>query len=196
MNIVFPADLVSVRCFKRRIDESGVFSKVELSDEILAMLSLVVESDPMTAQKLIFGVNLDLIVSEFHLKSSIVKALLNQEQKSMKTKAIASEVLYQCAATGKINEAIKQFGFQPNASTFAVIVLNNERSSDVNKHFHDLCHLLNIDFDEFPIEELEYSCTPEKAVLIGKVFKLTSQEVALSRLGDVVMMRLALKGIE
>lgn len=198
MNIAFPADLVSIRCFKSRVDENGLQSKVELSSEVLAILNLTAEVDQIQSQKSIFGVSLDLIVSGFHLKSAIVRALLNQEQNLMKTKAIATEVLYQCAATGKINEAIKHFGCQPCSSMFAVVLMNFECDSLVSQQFKELGQQLHADFDQFPIEEIENNdlCTPEKALVISKVFKLSSHELALSRLEDVVMMRLALKDID
>lgn len=202
-----------IRFFSTTRHDNESNEKEQLTPELLALLAgptrtidpatgLVVapdgtETDNNPAKSLIFGVNLELVVDDFHILNALHRSLQNAQVGKMKTKTLPAELLYQLSSTGKINEAIKQFSVSETTTDLAVVflALNEEVAAQYSSVYEDVCS--RIPATEFPLSELEGRLlTAEKKSKISKVFKLTPREITSSRFSDAISMRLAMKDIE
>jgi tRNA threonylcarbamoyladenosine modification (KEOPS) complex Cgi121 subunit len=132
-------------------------------------------------------IDLTLVCSYFHLQAAICKALLNEQQSSMKTKSISAEVLYQLSSTTKINDSLKQCGASESSSLIAILIIDNDPVG-----MELITQVRGTAFDAEELGSAAY-CTPEKAATIAKYFKVTPQELEISTLEAAVVTRLATK---
>ncbi len=133
-------------------------------------------------------VDLNMVASEFHLKTAVVKALVNECTGKMKTKSISSEMLYQVSATTNINESTKHCGIGSESITVAFVFARPITS--VDEEMFD-----SVDGEGFDIATLaspEY-LDKEKLAKLVKLFKITAQELEFSSLDHAIATRLATK---
>jgi tRNA threonylcarbamoyladenosine modification (KEOPS) complex Cgi121 subunit len=206
-------EYVKIRCFSLSLSRDGTQSDSLWPDDLLESLAgptrfidpetKVLMAPDGSCTRLCFGVNLDLVWDELHLRGAIYRALYNMNSiRKLKTKSLPAEVLYQLASTGKINESIKQFSIKDCSKTIAVISLAQECAE-----FEELCRRILELSSELPnvvsgVEEIALSelCanlgSSEKRALISKVFKTSPAENLAPDFSQMITMRLAMKDIE
>ena len=104
-----------------------------VADKALPHARIIVYSELKNAASILHGISsmdqrivvadLSLVVSCFHLQLATYKALLNESQGRMKTKSIASEVLYQLSSSTKITDAIQQYSIHAESTDIAFIYI-------------------------------------------------------------------------
>jgi tRNA threonylcarbamoyladenosine modification (KEOPS) complex Cgi121 subunit len=135
-------------------------------------------------------VDLNLVVSIFHLKSAAIKAMLSETQNTMKTKFVSTEFLYNLSSTKKINEGIKQYNVNNNSQLIGVLIFNGDVSDPMIRKIID-----SIDGVEFDANDLtsEVYLTNEKLNKLQKHFKITQQELSISSIENAICTRLSMK---
>lgn len=142
-------------------------------------------------------VDLANIVSEFHLRNGILKALLSSIQGSgfrSPTSTFASDVLYHLSASGSIAETRAQFSPTTATSAFAVVGICTQDES--HAMFSSLmASVRGVQFDSGLLLTDSMLATPEKQARVVKLFKVSPLELTCSTLEDAVITRLAVKAI-
>lgn len=171
-------DSIEIRCYLQVTSES----QEKLVQRVTALGG---ENSP------ILLVNLDLVASIFHLQSAIIRSKSNQQGK-MKTKFLATEILYQLANTGKISEAIIQYSLPSKTNAVALVRLNSNESTI--QEYNQLCHEV-IQGEEINPNEIEsLLLTEEKRGILFKIFKFSPQEMQCP-LDDILSTKLCLKDV-
>jgi len=132
-------------------------------------------------------VDLSLVCSVFHLRAATHKALLNETNSTMKTKALSSEILYQLSTTTKISDSLQQYKVKEDSKLVAIVVVDEDPTATAL-----LSTIQGTSFDLSLLNSAEY-LTPEKASVVAKLFKVTPQELEISSLESAVVNRLAIK---
>lgn len=184
-----------------------------LADVALPHARIIVYSELKHAASILQGISsmdqrivvadLSLVVSCFHLQLATYKALLNESQGRMKTKSIASEVLYQLSSSTKITDAIQQYSIHSESTDIAFIYITpaggidstSMTTDDALLRFKSQIQSLAIEGKEMDSQEISSSVmlTNEKSAKIAKYFKITPQELEVSGLEESVATRLAVK---
>ena len=132
-------------------------------------------------------VDLSLVCSVFHLCAASHKALLNETNSTMKTKALSSEILYQLSTTTKISDSLQQYKVKEDSKLIAIVVVDEDPTATAL-----LGTVQGTPFDLALLNSAAY-LTPEKASTVAKLFKVTPQELEISSLESAVVNRLAIK---
>jgi tRNA threonylcarbamoyladenosine modification (KEOPS) complex Cgi121 subunit len=184
-----------------------------VADKALPHARIIVYSELKNASSILNGISsidqrivvadLSLVVSCFHLQLATYKALLNESQGRMKTKSIASEVLYQLSSSTKITDAIQQYSIRAESTDIAFVYITPAGGSastsmttdDALLGFKSQIQSLAIEGKEVDPQEISSSLmlTDEKSARIAKYFKITPQELEVSGLEESVATRLAVK---
>ena len=199
---------IVIRVFRKK-HTSDVTQVLSIVPEILLLPhppvagQLVAESEqvnvaphPLTASTgTILAVSLDLVASEFHLKSAIHRGLFRFAEGAGKTKAALTEVLYNLANTGNINEAIRQFLVTKDTTEFAVLRIADDAETVALYDEITTALLRDTAVEEFSLSELSETLreNAEKREKLKNVFKLTVQESAANEIELAVITKLALK---
>ena len=144
-------------------------------------------------------VDLSLVVSSFHTHLATYQALLNESKGRLKTKAIASEVLYYLSPSSDVAEAVGQYSISERSTAIAFILIDAaEGSRDVPmsvRAFQDTVEGLGVQGEEVNAEEISAPSilTPDKELRIAEYFKITALDLAESVLEECVANRLAAK---
>jgi len=156
---------------------------------------------------LILAVNLNLVLNEFHLQNAIHKAYFQQQNGSMKTKYLSTEIFYHLSNSGKFVEAINQFSIKVDTQHLAVLFLplslsisseKNELVSEddlVKKEFDSICNTLQQSGQEFPPADISQLLTKQenKKELLKKAFKLSPKE--MESIETSILTKLAVKDL-
>lgn len=186
------------------------FRNVSNADQILSLTTTADASEIKSGiPQHCAVIDLANVVSDFHLRNAILKAVLCRATGSgfrSKTSSFSSEVMYNLSGTGKITETEKQFNISSYSNSIAVVgticapevlsTLNNSDSSVRLAQYESLCALVNgARFDPaLLLSDSEFSNDDKKLRLV-KMFKITPQEMEISTLEDCVITRLAVKEV-
>ncbi len=169
------------------------YSMEELSGKIMVatfknVTNVAVLKESVVEDMRLTLVDLNLIVSEFHLKTATIKALVSEKMNKMKTKSISNEILYQLSSTTNINDATKLCGVNSESQLIAVISVDGESAN----YLKLLSDVSGEQFDAKLLKSEEF-LNAEKVARTVKYFKLTAQELEFSCLDDAIATRLATK---
>ncbi|PPR00482.1 hypothetical protein CVT24_004537 [Panaeolus cyanescens] len=70
-------------------------------------------------------VNAKLITSKLHLQTAIYQSILAEEEGSLRTKTVHSEILYNLNPTHNITEAIRRYGVGDDTTDLIVVQINS-----------------------------------------------------------------------
>ncbi|XP_076369991.1 EKC/KEOPS complex subunit Tprkb-like [Tachypleus tridentatus] len=114
----------------------------ELDKNLKAKVTLMLYSDVTNSQelrqKLVEGslqcsiIKPTLVLDTFQLLVAANKAVLSQQQGTLKTKGIYSEILYNLSPSKNITESLKTFGIGENDTSILVLTINDEDGTKVN----------------------------------------------------------------
>lgn len=136
------------------------------------------------------AVNLEYVVSTYHMRFSALKSLINQENSKLKTKQnVVTEILYQLSSTTNINEAVKQYGVTSASNQIGFIVINGD--GNCHNDIRALVKGIEVDCSRFDTEML----TRTKISEIAKTFKTSVPELEMSGIESAVCTRIAIKDI-
>ncbi|XP_013786264.1 EKC/KEOPS complex subunit Tprkb-like [Limulus polyphemus] len=115
---------------------------LELDKSLKVKITLTLFSDVTNSkelrQKLVEGslqcsiIKPSLVLDTFQLLVAANKAVLSQQQGTLKTKGIYSEILYNLSPSKNITESLKTFGIGENDTSILVLVLNDIDGTKVN----------------------------------------------------------------
>jgi tRNA threonylcarbamoyladenosine modification (KEOPS) complex Cgi121 subunit len=176
------------------------YDKVENASFLKEILSNQSDEDKDGSRYAI--VDLALVYSSYHIKAAVSKLLLNESKNKMKTKTIATELLYLLSGTGRIDHSLTVYSISETSTQIAFIVVPpqasiNEKDSVVNslQSMHDVISKVKGVSLDISLLHTETYLTPEKRAALLKAFKVTSQEQEMNGydLLDPILTRLATK---
>ncbi|KFK30078.1 hypothetical protein AALP_AA7G213800 [Arabis alpina] len=125
--------------------------------------------------------NASLIPDVFPLLAAAQKALVYKSRDSLSTRTLHSELVYNYSGSKHITESLKRCGISEN-STYILAARFNASPLEME----EVAKL--IDGKEIDLEELK---TQANQAQILKQYKITSQELGISSLGDAIVCRIA-----
>ena len=129
-----------------------------------------------------------MIYSSQHVRAAALRALINEQDKRLKTKqSWHSELLYYLAGTTKISDAMTQFGVNSSTTQMAVVLLNADE--DLQKTVRQLVKGSELSENEFN----SHSSSKKEALI--RMFKLTHSEVNLGDIDMTIITKIATKDI-
>jgi hypothetical protein len=143
-------------------------------------------------------VDLGNVVSELHLRSAVLKAILCATPDSGfrgKSASFRANVLFHLAATGKISDTVAQFCISAASTSVAVLGWTHDATSLAE--YHELVAAVQgTAFDPALLLRDSEFINDEKKHRLVKLFKITPQELEVAEgLEDCVITRLAVKEI-
>ena len=139
-------------------------------------------------------INLQYVLNEFHLKAAVMKACINKDARKMKTRTLATEVLYQLSPSTNVQESnFNYFHVKEDSSTIAIILFDESQEAGSNTGSFDSSTVQGgtlLDIQELGSERF---LTLKKKETLINLFKITAQEHIGSSLEDSIITRLATK---
>ncbi len=221
MDVSLDSNSIEIRAFRKRVSHEkngSIVPNVLLlptppcslgkNTSIKIECDSLIESDPTSnppetkhpltsTTGTVMGVNLDLVASEFHLTTSIYKATKNINAKKGKTKAQITEILYQLAHTGNINEAIRQYYVTDETTEFALIRISDDAETIAfNEQIINQLKANSL-VEEFSLADIDKLLETDetKREKLKKLFKLSQFESGPSTIEDAIVTKLALKDL-
>ncbi|TPX46858.1 hypothetical protein SeLEV6574_g02992 [Synchytrium endobioticum] len=128
-----------------------------------------------------------LVLDVCQIQLACARALLAQQQDTMKTRSLYSEVLFNMSPSSNISDSLKQFGVSDSTKSLILLFVGDDLPSAQDLRVADS----KIQGRQVPISEMDQCCDMK---LLQKIFKLSdsqlSREIALKNLINAM----ALKG--
>ena len=175
------------------------FRGVTNAAELVELAGGVVEETDAEARQFARCVLMDLgnVVSEFHIKSALFKAVLAAIPDSGvrgKAASFRTNVLFNMSQTGKIVDAIAQFNVAATSTSIAVVGWVDSAAA-LQEYQHLASNVQGAEFDPaLLLSDPEFTGDDKKQRII-KLYKIPPAEMEVSSLDDCVVTRLAVKEI-
>ncbi|XKL67186.1 hypothetical protein PGB90_010606 [Kerria lacca] len=157
------------------------FKDVTNMDEIIKMIADNVNPFVNCAV-----INSQLILNPFQILIAANKTILDKHKKSLITKSLTTELLFNLSISENITASLNQFGYVSNSNNYLLLVMfesNSVLTQDVIKNVNGVLSPLSL------LSEIQ------NLNLIKKIYDVTEEQLKNCTLLDLIVTKIACKSI-